>query len=230
MGGLVLLALLGWLGVRWTERNYPQHLPWTPLNLEQPIGNATRGKLVALRDNRSQCIGLIRKAGVKFIQVPANGLGECRAADQVRLGFGPPLGVAFAPERVEPSCPVAAAYLIWQWQVVQPAAQRIYGQRVTLVEQLGSHVCRRIARSSSWSEHSTANAIDISAFVLADGKRISLIAGWSGNSAKDREFLREVRDGACGVYTTVLSPDYNADHRDHLHFDQARRDWGSSCR
>ncbi len=35
--------------------------------------------------------------------------------------------------------------------------------------------------------------------------------------------LREVRDGACDLFATVLSPDYNAAHRDHLHLDQAER-------
>ena len=32
-----------------------------------------------------------------------------------------------------------------------------------------------------------------------------------------------VRDGACDLFATVLSPDYNAAHADHLHFDQAMR-------
>jgi hypothetical protein len=32
-----------------------------------------------------------------------------------------------------------------------------------------------------------------------------------------------VRNGACQLFATVLSPDYNEAHRDHLHFDQAER-------
>ena len=36
-------------------------------------------------------------------------------------------------------------------------------------------------------------------------------------------FLREVRDGACDLFATVLSPDYNAAHADHFHLDQAAR-------
>jgi hypothetical protein len=32
-------------------------------------------------------------------------------------------------------------------------------------------------------------------------------------------FLRRVRDKGCGVFSVVLSPDYNAQHADHLHFD-----------
>ncbi|MDP1909506.1 MAG: extensin family protein, partial [Hyphomicrobium sp.] len=33
----------------------------------------------------------------------------------------------------------------------------------------------------------------------------------------------DVRDGACRLFSTTLSPDYNAAHADHLHFDQASR-------
>jgi hypothetical protein len=33
-------------------------------------------------------------------------------------------------------------------------------------------------------------------------------------------FLREVRTGACRFFDGVLSPDYNAAHRDHFHFDR----------
>jgi len=32
-----------------------------------------------------------------------------------------------------------------------------------------------------------------------------------------RQFLRTVRGSACKRFTTVLSPDYNAAHHDHLH-------------
>jgi len=41
--------------------------------------------------------------------------------------------------------------------------------------------------------------------------------------------LQAVRGGACGYFTTVLSPDYNAAHADHFHLDQAKRlgGWGA---
>jgi hypothetical protein len=74
----------------------------------------------------------------------------------------------------------------------------------------------------AWSEHSTANAVDIAAFRLEDGTRISVLSDWEAQGAK-AGFLRDVRTGACDLFATVLSPDYNEAHRDHLHFDQARR-------
>ena len=82
-----------------------------------------------------------------------------------------------------------------------------------------------------FSEHSTANAIDLSGFRLADGTSVSVLGDWRSNGAKAR-FLRDVRDGACRLFSTALSPDYNEAHADHFHFDQARRGMGgfSLCR
>ncbi|MCE3544180.1 extensin family protein, partial [Escherichia coli] len=91
-------------------------------------------------------------------------------------------------------------------------------------EHLGSYACRRLygRAAGNWSEHARANAIDIAGFRLANGTRITVARDWRGQSAK-AAFLRDVRDGACRVYATVLSPDYNVAHRDHLHLDQADR-------
>ncbi|WP_375292508.1 extensin family protein, partial [Sphingomonas melonis] len=74
----------------------------------------------------------------------------------------------------------------------------------------------------TWSEHATADAVDIAGFRLADGRRITVVGDWTGSGDK-AAFLREVRDGACRLFATTLSPDYNAAHRDHLHLDQADR-------
>jgi hypothetical protein len=59
----------------------------------------------------------------------------------------------------------------------------------------------------------------VSAFVLADGRRITLVNGWNGGTAEEREFLRTVHRSACRRFGTVLGPEYNAAHRDHLHLE-----------
>ena len=46
--------------------------------------------------------------------------------------------------------------------------------------------------------------------------------GWRGDY-RDSAFLHTVRAGACEHFTTVLSPDYDSNHHDHLHVDLARR-------
>ena len=46
-------------------------------------------------------------------------------------------------------------------------------------------------------------------------------SGWWGGLA-ERNFLRAVHAGSCSVFTTVLGPAYDSNHRDHFHLDLAR--------
>lgn len=218
-GSVLCLILLGYAVVR----QRPQDLPWTDIDLDQPIGLFTGRKLAALTGDRAQCLALLERAGVAHSAMQAGGSGQCVYDDAVRL-MGERGAVALSPAAVAPSCPVVAALKLWEWQVVQPAAQRIYGQPVASMRHFGSYSCRRMyGRSAAdFSEHATADAIDISAFVLADGRQVSVLNDWDGK-ARDAEFLRAVRDGACDLFSTVLSPDYNKAHRDHFHLDQAER-------
>jgi hypothetical protein len=69
------------------------------------------------------------------------------------------------------------------------------------------------------SQHATANAIDVAAFTLEDGRKISVRRNWHGNSPESR-FLRSVHDGACRYFRVTLGPAYNAAHADHFHLDR----------
>jgi hypothetical protein len=224
---LVLLILLVALvpGLGWL-RTHPGANPWAQLEISDAPGWATHRKLSALHGDHDACRALLDRADVPYQSLPAVGSGRCLAADRTRIG-GKGSGFALSPATVAPSCAVSAGMLIWMRHVVQPAAQRHFGKRVTMVENLGSYNCRQIAGRETMSEHASGNAIDISAFVLADGERIVLTRDWDGRPERSA-FLRDVRDGACGLFSTVLSPDYNAAHRDHFHLDMAERvaGWG----
>ena len=84
---------------------------------------------------------------------------------------------------------------------------------------MGSYVCRNVAGSSKRSAHARAEAIDISGFVLEDGRRITVKGDWNAGTSAEKKFLRVVRESACKRFGTVLSPDYNAAHADHLHLE-----------
>ncbi|PKP94513.1 MAG: extensin [Alphaproteobacteria bacterium HGW-Alphaproteobacteria-16] len=214
--GLILYALV---------RERPQDLPWTDLQLGQPIGLFTGRKLTALTGDFPACQAALDKAGVRYTVLPErSGADGCGYADGVRFADGGPRAIRLAPRDVGMSCPVAASMAVWEWEVVQPAARRHFDARVTEIEHFGSYNCRRMynREGASWSEHATANALDIAGFRLSDGTRITLVGDWEGEGEK-AAFLRDVRDGACKLFATVLSPDYNAAHRDHFHFDQAKR-------
>lgn len=219
LAGIALLLGTGYALLR----RRPQDLPWTDLDLAQPIGLFTGRKLAALTGEPDRCRALLDRAGVAYSRVQPGGKGRCAYADAVRLK---PAGdsIALAPASVAPSCPVAAALKLWEWHVVQPAAQRHFGTPVRTITHFGSYSCRRLYGRSAgdFSEHATGDAIDIAGFRLADGRRVTVVGDWKGEG-RDAAFLHEVRDGACRLFSTVLSPDYNAAHRDHLHLDQAER-------
>lgn len=212
---LGILALAGFAGWNWLERN-PQHNPFAPLDLSDPIGLATATKLVALQGNIPECRAVLDRSNIAYNALPASGEGPCARPDQTQLTSFP-----LRPSNPATTCPVAAALQIWHTQTVEPAARDILGGEVAYFEHMGVYNCRRMRGGSSnaWSQHSTGNAIDISAVVLTDGRRIALLGDWGGD-ADNARFLREVRDGACEVFAVVLSPDYNAAHADHFHLDQ----------
>ncbi|MCU6455393.1 extensin family protein [Sphingomonas sp. A2-49] len=220
------LAILAGLLLLWAwVRGRPQDLPWTPLDLSQPVGLFTGAKLAALGRDFPRCRALLDAAGVRYnVLPPRTDGGRCGYADGVRFAAGGSRRIGLRPAELGVACPVAAALAKWEWDVVQPAAQRRFGRRVATIDHFGSYSCRRLygRDAGSWSEHATADAVDIAGFRLSDGTRVTVVGDWSGGGAK-AAFLRDVRDGACTLFATTLSPDYNAAHRDHLHLDQADR-------
>ncbi len=218
--GAFFLAARGWLA------EHPEHDPWAPLDLNDPPGWATQRKLAALRADPAECRAVLERSGVAFEALPATGEGACRRPDRTVLVDAP-----LSPNPPAATCAVGAAFELWLRRGVQPAAEELLGSPVARLEHFGAYSCRRLygRDEGPWSEHATGNAIDIAAFVLADGRRISVALDWAGQGA-EANFLRRARDGACGVFGTVLSPEYNAAHADHLHLDQAARGFGGVCR
>ena len=216
LGGLLLYG---------HARSHPEDMPWTPLDLSQPVGAFTGRKLADLADEGTLCRSLLDQAGVAFTALPerTGENGQCGYRDAVRFAADA-LRIDYRPNDLGTNCAVAAGLALWEWHVVQPAARRHFGQAVAGIDHFGSYGCRRLygRDAGAWSEHAGANAVDIAAFRLADGTRVSVVGDWDEAGARGR-FLREVRDGACDLFATVLSPDYNAAHRDHLHLDQADR-------
>jgi hypothetical protein len=171
-----------------------------------------------------QCYAKLNANAVRYTPLPDQRFGGgCSAIGSVKLmDIGVP-----ATNLGAMTCSLAANFAAWAKYGVEPAARLILGSEIVKIETFGTYNCRPIAGSGRLSEHGHSNAIDVSAFVLADGRRIDLRQGWNG-TRQEQQFLRVVRASACKRFRTVLSPDYNEAHRDHLHFDMGGK--GGYCR
>jgi hypothetical protein len=181
------------------------------------------------RPEARQCLALLGKAEAGFTPLPDQYYGaHCSTLNTVKLvslrSDSTNLGLAnLGPV----TCPLAQTFAAWARFGVDRAAQQILGSPLVRIETLGSYNCRTVAGTDKMSAHSTANAIDVSAFVLADGRRISVKSDWSAGSNQARAFLQTVHASACKRFGTTLGPEYNAAHRDHFHLELSGK---SFCR
>lgn len=156
--------------------------------------------------------------------VPAmNGPGICGAEHPFKVTALDDGAVALnATQTLD--CPMIAALDAWVRDVVQPAAEARFGERVVAIDSMGSYNCRGINNRSgaNLSEHSFANAIDIGGFTLASGRTLNIMRGFNGADQNESAFLHESHAGACDHFTTVLGPGYNAFHANHFHLDLAQ--------
>ena len=123
------------------------------------------------------------------------------------------------------TCPLADTLAGWARYGVDRAAQQILGSPLVKIETMGSYSCRNIAGSPRRSAHATGNAVDVSGFVLADGRRITIAGNWADKSPQVQHFFTTIRQSACKRFGTVLTPAYNAAHHDHLHLEMSGRSY-----
>ncbi|WPZ32273.1 extensin family protein [Thalassobaculum sp. OXR-137] len=193
------------------------------LDLERPVGPATGRQLLALKRDPTQCLATLTASRLQVRTLPDRRNGAyCGYSDVVQILRST---VPYSGP-VHLTCPMAATLYLWEREIVGPAAVKYLGSRLVRIDHMGTYSCRRRRGGSSNrpSEHATANAIDIGGFRLEDGRRITVLGDWSQGTTAERAFLRDIRDAACGLFQVVLSPDYNAAHRDHFHLDMG--DWG----
>lgn len=130
------------------------------------------------------------------------------------------------------NCGMAEPVYTWLEDVVQPTAQRTFGESVVSIDVAASYACRPRNNKSGakMSEHGFGNALDVSAFTLESGRKVTVEQGWWG-SYDERRFLHTVQERACGTFHTVLGPGSDRAHKDHLHLDlQNRENRSTYCR
>ncbi|MEJ5977915.1 extensin family protein [Novosphingobium sp. PS1R-30] len=171
------------------------------------------------RPEARQCLASLGMTKASFTPLPDQYFGAgCSTVNTVRLASLQGDNAAFALSNLGPvACPLANTFAAWARFGADRAARQILGSALVRIETMGSYNCRNVAGSSRRSAHATAEAIDVSAFVLADGRRISVLDDWRGGSPAERQFLQTVHASACKRFGTTLGPNYNAAHANHFH-------------
>ncbi|MEG4673249.1 extensin family protein [Enterobacter cloacae] len=207
-----ILVAVATVGYRWLPSHYN---PFTPLSLDDPPGPITQYKLRRLTPEA--CASLLSQANQKALirtQPVADSAGACPLHNVVRVrDFGPvSLNSSFLA-----SCPLALSSALFVSQQARPLTRTLTGSELVRIEHLGSYACRNIYHrpDARRSEHATAEALDISAFRLANGERVTILHGW--RSTKTQPWLQALLTASCGYYGNGLGPEYNAAHANHFH-------------
>lgn len=118
-------------------------------------------------------------------------------------------------------CSIAKALNSWVDEVAQPA----FDGKLVELRVAAHYICRsrNNVRGARISEHGKGRAVDVSAFVLSNGKVLTVSDNYN-------KLLRRIYKAACPYFKTTLGPGSDGYHEDHFHFDTSARDIGSYCR
>jgi hypothetical protein len=204
-GFLVLAAMLGLAGC--------SAVPDAPHR--QPIHQSTFTPSPAY----GQCLADLGARAASFTPLPDQYYGGgCAMTNAVRLVSLSGDQSSLALTNLGPvTCPLANSFAGWARFGVDRAARAVLGSPLVKIETMGSYNCRNVAGTDHRSAHATGSAIDVSGFVLADGRRITVLGNWSAGTSAEREFLHIIEQSACKRFGTVLGPDYNPAHHNHFH-------------
>ncbi len=118
-------------------------------------------------------------------------------------------------------CSVATALNTWVSDVAQPA----FDGKLAELQIAAHYICRsrNNVKGAKISEHGKGRAIDISGFILTDGRLLTVSDNYNRT-------LRRIYKAACGIFKTTLGPGSDGYHEDHFHFDTSARSGGAYCR
>lgn len=188
-----------------------------------------------IKQARSKCSKFLKGLDITYKMVPAiGGPNGCGAPAPIEVEAV--AGVKITPPATL-TCRFASVLTKWMRGALQQAAAAAMQDQVTSLTNVASYTCRpvRAATAQRLSEHALSNALDISAITLVRTGTVTISSDWrelpeqppaqtSGTKSLDPKalFLRYLHESACEVFSTVLGPDHNVWHKDHLHLDHGR--------
>jgi len=152
---------------------------------------------------------------------PIRGPGACGGEDLVRLE-----AIVLPDKHKVPltppatlRCTMATAIADWVRTDLLAIADKL-GSEPAALDNYDSYECRGFNRipGAHLSEHGRANALDVRAIKLANGRAITLT-----DRDVPRELREEVLHSVCARFMTVLGPDSDWYHEEHIHLDLSER-------
>jgi hypothetical protein len=167
------------------------------LNSASKSYNWLRPKLVS--DGGSECLSELDKLSVSYKALGDQPNGNCSISNAVRV-------TKFRATNI-------SSPLLMNCRAALQTARWLEAIEATDITHMGTYNCRKQRGSELVSEHSFANAIDVSAINGAN-----LTRDWKKGNAKS-EYLLSAQKRACDYFNNVVGPDDNKAHEDHFHLD-----------
>ena len=141
---------------------------------------------------REDCMHVLQSISADVEFLPPTKTEKCEVPAAVRLkGLGSNPKLVFDPP-VETNCRLMAALHQWTKTTLQPEARRTLQSPVSRIVGASAFACRNVYAlpTGNLSQHAFANAIDIGAFELSDGRMLTVLHGW-GPTGRDLEEARK---------------------------------------
>ena len=179
-----------------------------------PRATSRKGSVCGVPEIKGEAIRAIDGAGACGVEQPV----KITSVSGVPVSGGPTI-----------DCTTAIALNDWVRHGVMQAVGRT-GGGLAQVNVIASYSCRsrNNVRGAKLSEHSFGHAIDVSGVTLKDGTTLTVLDHW--RSGKYGSVIKAMHSSACGTFGTVLGPNADRYHQNHLHLDTARYRSGSYCR
>jgi hypothetical protein len=129
---------------------------------------------------REECMHVLQAISADVEFLPPVKKDQCGAPAPVLLkGLGSNPTLVFDPP-VETNCRLMATLHVWNKSTLQPKARETLKSPVSRILGASSYVCRNVygLATGNLSQHAFANAIDIGAFELSDGRVLTGAQGW----------------------------------------------------
>lgn len=201
----------------------------SPTRLENTLGGGERSSTFTFRIGAEEegegpsgpCYDQLRSRGVQFRPTTISQNSICTVDEAVMIET-PIAGVTHryvastSTTRLRTSCEMALKLV--------DLSELLASRGVDTVYHGGSYECRNISGTGTPSQHSMARAYDIHGY-SSGGVRYNYEGQWEHNNSNPTtaagRFLYETTHAIndARIFNTILSPDYNGDHDNHIHVD-----------